>query len=49
MTWRMFMALRETYSQVKIDRIISADIKPSEFAQGLQMLLLHGKSLRYFL
>lgn len=35
MTRCMFTALRKTYSQVKIDRTISADIKPSpEFAQG---------------
>jgi len=49
-TWRMFIALRDTYSRVKIDRTISADIKPSaEFALGPQMLLPQGKFLRYFM
>lgn len=44
MTWYMLIALWETHSPVKIDRTISADIKPSpEFAQGLQMLLPQNK------
>lgn len=43
MTWYMLIALWETYSPVKIDRAISADIKPHEFAQGLQMLLPQSK------